>query len=230
MPTLGRQRDSLRGMSTVRFPFFCRLLLIAALLCAAVAGDGRAAEEQDTRRVFVLSNGWHTAIIVAVTDVAQTGLVPERADFPAARYLEFGWGDREYYPAEEKTIGMTLGAAFISTPAVMHVAGLASAPRSAGGSREMVTLELEDAGFTAMMAAIDETFDRPDGERAATLTQGLYPDSWFYEAHGSFHLLNTCNTWVAGMLSAGGVEISSTDVHMADDLMKQLQAVAAAPS
>ena len=67
--------------------------------------------------------------------LAATGLLPEAADFPDAAFLEFGWGDRTYYPAKKKTLGMTLAAALVPTPAVMHMAGHATAP--AGRERRL---------------------------------------------------------------------------------------------
>ena len=49
--------------------------------------------------------------IVIARATLPTGAVPEAADFPDAPYLEFGWGDAEYYPAPRPTLGMALRAA-----------------------------------------------------------------------------------------------------------------------
>ena len=110
------------------------LALCAALLATCEtappppSGDGGPR----SRLIQVASNGWHTAIVVPAPALAATGLLPETANFPDAAFLEFGWGDRVYYPAKEKTLGMTLAAALTPTPAVMHMAGLAARAR---GSR-----------------------------------------------------------------------------------------------
>ena len=180
-----------------------------------------------TRLVQVASNGWHTAIVVPAPALAATGLLPEAADFPGAAFLEFGWGDRTYYPAKEKTLGMTLAAALAPTPAVMHMAGRAAALAGGGGGLEVVPVALTDAGFRNLVGAIAATFERPSGGRAESVSRGLYPGSRFYHARGEFHLLNTCNTWTARMLHAGGVALSSSGIVTADGLMARLRAVLA---
>ncbi|MCY3733458.1 MAG: DUF2459 domain-containing protein, partial [Chloroflexi bacterium] len=156
--------------------------------------------------------------------LARTGLLPESADFPGAAFFEFGWGDRVYYPAKEKTIGMTLSAALVPTPAVMHMAGLAAAPRDGSSSREVVAVPLTEAGFLNLVEALAAEFERPAGGRAVSVSRGLYPGSRFYNARGEFHLFNTCNTWTARMLRAAGLSISPSGIVTADGLMARLRA------
>ncbi len=175
-----------------------------------------------TRNVSVVGNDWHTAIIIARSEVVATGLLPEAADFPDAPFLEFGWGDRVYYPAERKTVGMALAAALTPSPAVMHVAGLAGIPAPNEADREVVTVALTENGFRRLVSAIAGEFQRPDGYAAQPVSRGLYPNSNFYDAHGRFHLYNTCNTWTARMLRAGGVDISPAGIVTADNVMTRL--------
>ncbi|MDE0389749.1 MAG: DUF2459 domain-containing protein [Rhodospirillales bacterium] len=177
-----------------------------------------------TRLIQVASNGWHTAIVVPAPALADTGLLPESADFPGAAFFEFGWGDRVYYPAKEKTIGMTLSAALVPTPAVMHMAGLAAAPRDGGSGREVVAVPLTEAGFLNLVEALAAEFERPAGGRAVSVSRGLYPGSRFYNARDEFHLFNTCNTWTARMLRAAGVAVSPSGIVTADGLMARLRA------
>ena len=180
-----------------------------------------------TRPIQVASNGWHTAIVVPAPALAATGLLPETADFPDAAFLEFGWGDRVYYPAKEKTLGMTLAAALTPTPAVMHMAGLAAAPKDPGTGREVVPVALTEAGFLNLVEALAAGFERPGGGRAEAISRGLYVDSRFYNAAGDFHLFNTCNTWTARMLRAGGVALSPSGIVTADGLTARLRAALA---
>ncbi|MDD9991577.1 MAG: DUF2459 domain-containing protein [Rhodospirillales bacterium] len=176
-----------------------------------------------THVIQVASNGWHTAIVVPAPGLADTGLLPEAEDFPGAAFFEFGWGDRVYYPAKEKTIGMTLSAALVPTPAVMHMAGLAAAPRVSNTGREVVAVPLTEAGFLNLIETLAAEFERPAGRRAESVSRGLYPGSRFYNARGEFHLFNTCNTWTARMLRAAGVAISPSGVVTADGLMARLR-------
>ena len=206
----------------------------ALALCAAWLATCETAPPLPTgddgprsRPIQVLSNGWHTAIVVPAPALAATGLLPEAADFPDAAFFEFGWGDRTYYPAKEKSLGMTLSAALVPTPAVMHMAGHAADPADESSRLEVVPLSLTEAGFRNLVEAIAETFERPSGSRAESVSPGLYPDSLFYHARGEFHLFNTCNTWTARMLRAGGVALSPSGIVTAGGLMARLRAALA---
>ena len=105
-----------------------------------------------------------------------------------------------------------------------HMAGRAALPSRAAPNVEAVALDLSQAAFEALVRAIAADFDRPAGGRATPIARGLYRDSHFYPAHGEFHLFNTCNTWTARMLRAGGVKLSPSGVVTADDLMKRIRA------
>ena len=172
--------------------------------------------------IFVTSNGWHSSIAIARADLP-AGRLPEAADFPQARFLEFGWGDGEYYPAKQTTIGMTLRAALIPTPAVVHVAGLAVAPGRRYAEAEVVPLSLDAAGVGRLVDFIDATVDRGGRARADSTGPGLYATSRFYPATGRFHLFNTCNTWTARARAAAGFGVAEAGTSSAEDLMSQVR-------
>lgn len=191
------------------------------LLAARKAGTVPVDEPEAAHTVYVISNGWHTGIVLARADVP-AGRVSEAADFPEARYLEFGWGDREYYPTPRPTIGMALAAVFTPTPAVMHLAGRSSPPSSSAPGLEVLAVPLTATGLDRLTARLDAAFDRPEGGRAASIAPGLYANSRFYPVHGRFHLFNTCNTWTARKLSAVGIPVAN-GVMTAEDLMQRLR-------
>jgi len=182
------------------------------------AGDAAVA-------VSVASNGWHTVIVVPRAAVPP-GALPEAGDFPDAAYLSFGWGDAEYFPAPETTLAMTLRAALQPTPAVVHIAGLASHPRTVYPAEEAVELQAAPRQFAALIAYLDASFERGGAERARSVRPGLEPGSRFYPATGAFHLFNTCNTWTARGLASGGWPVRVSGVVTADDVMVQVRALA----
>ena len=172
--------------------------------------------------VRVVSNGWHTSIVVGRDDVIATGLLLEAGDFPHSAFLEIGWGDREYFPAKEPTFGMALKAAFWATPAVIHLAGYPGSPEYS--NQDVERLLMTQDGYRRMISAISNAFIRSDRGRADPFSPGLYWNSYFYDAQGDFYLFNTCNTWAARMLRAGGVDLEPTGVITANDLMTRLRA------
>jgi len=172
--------------------------------------------------VYVTSNGWHSAIVVPRAALP-TGAIPEAADFPAAAYLSLSWGDAEYFPVREPTLGMTLRAALQPTPAVLHMAGLSSHPRDVFPAEELVELKTTTEGFEKLVTYLDSTFDRAGAARAQASEPGLYNFSLFYRAKGEFHFFNTCNTWTARGLKAGGWPVRVTGTVTAEDLMAQIR-------
>ena len=201
--------------------FICAAWLVA---CTAAPLLPPADGAPRISNIFVVSNGWHTAIVVPRAELAATGLLPEVDQYSAAAFLEIGWGDRVYYPARNKTLGMTLSAVFIRTPAVMHLAGRPRAPGRTDTDSEVMRVALTEDGFRHLVRAIAGEFERLEGASAKPVSPGLYSDSHFYNARGTFHLFNTCNNWTARMLRAGGVRLSPSGIVTADELMARLRA------
>jgi uncharacterized protein (TIGR02117 family) len=206
-------------------------LVAAAWLaaCAALPAPPAAPLAQDEgpldRAVFVVSNGWHAGIVIAASEITASGLIPEAADFPGAAFYEFGWGDREYYPAPDSGLWLAIAAALTSTPAVVHLQGLARPPREAYAEAEVVAVPVSAAGLERLIARLDAAFDREGAPRAEAVAPGLYANSLFYPAHGTFHLNNTCNTWVGRKLQAARPDLSPAGVQTAESLMRRVRAL-----
>ncbi len=203
-------------------------LFLAACQAATVERQAAPAPEleraggSDGVLVQVTSNGWHSGIVVKRSDL-RAGVLPEVADFRDAAYLSFGWGDAEFYPAPSPSMGMALRAAFTSSPAVVHLAGLASPPRQAFPKNETVDVRLSGQGFGNLLAYLDSSFERGGQARAASVAPGLYRTSRFYPATGAFTMFNTCNTWSAKALAAAGRDIEVSGTTSAEELMSQLR-------
>lgn len=216
---------------------FCALLLAAGCRApsaqpaastpsADYEGGGQVGSGQGEVKIYVASNGWHSAIVVPRAALPP-GVLPEAADFPRATYLSFGWGDAAYFPAREPTTGMALSAALRPTPAVIHLAGLPAHPQDVFPHDEVVELAATAQAFEALAAYLDATFERAGSDRAEASAPGLHRFSRFYPAKGEFHLFNTCNTWTAGGLKAGGWRIRVTGTVTAEELMVQVRPLAA---
>jgi uncharacterized protein (TIGR02117 family) len=201
-----------------------RRAALAALIAAPlVPRTARAAAS-----IVVTSNGWHSGIALPRPAVPET-IIPEAADFPAAAWLEFGWGDAEYYPTPRPTAGLALSAAFPG-PAVLHVSGLPGHPAQTFPTVEVFTFALTPAQHGPLLAALAASFERRGGARAQPLAApGLYAFSRFYPATGRFHAFNTCNTWTARILAAAGLPISPGGIHTADELVARLRPLASGP-
>jgi len=211
-----------------------RLLARFALLVAAgwIAGSTAGCVSADpalfppkdgapTRSVWIVNHRWHTGLVVRRADVP-AGLLPELADFADYDFVEIGWGERDFYMDAGDSTLLAIKAMLWLNDAVMHVVGGDGDPARTFSRSTIVRVELSEAGFDAMCRYVDASFARPDGAaRAPKLGKGLYGPSSFYEAHGTFNVLNVCNKWTAKALRAAGTPMSTWHVVSASGVLDQ---------
>jgi uncharacterized protein (TIGR02117 family) len=179
------------------------------------------------RQVWIVRHEWHTGLAVRREDVP-AHVWPERDDFPGARYLEVGWGDRAFYQAPEGTLWLGLKAAFWPTDSVLHVAALDRPPAVYFAGREVAEIELSPAGFGALVTFIATAHARTGQGRAIVLGPGKYGPSRFYLGRERY-VLTTCNVWTARALRAGGFPITPVWALTAGNVMLQVEAGRASP-
>jgi len=187
-----------------------RLAAAILLACAVLCGCSSSAERvpSDTERsrvVYVVRRGHHTGLALAVADW------PNRnwqvlASFPQARYLEFGWGDADYYQTPDPTSGMTIAAIFWPTPTVMEVVPWRQSIAAGVEDSETVALHVSDVELQAIAKSIDEAFVQP-----ISATGNGYDTAsgraLFFNANDKFHLFRMCNRWTAERLQLAGCSV-----------------------
>ena len=179
-------------------------------------------DQNDTKTVYVVNNyGDHSGIVISRKDAEP--YMHALDEFKSARYLEFGWGDASFYPAEKITFWLSMKAGLWPTDAVMHVVALQKDPLVHYSSSNIVTLELSKKGFIRLVEFIDNSFTLDENGEVIKLGKGLYGESWFYRAEGTFYLFNNCNDWSADAIRASGFPISTLYVLKADNIMYQLR-------
>ena len=177
---------------------------------------------QSLRVLYVVSHGWHTGIVVSSGDLV--ALLPALADdIGNEEHVEIGWGEERFYQAGTGTTGLALRAVLWPNPSVLHAVPFTGPPRSYFPRSEVVEVRVEKAGYAAALAFIAWSFTRtPDGG-VLRLGPSLYGNGWFYRAEGSFHVFNTCNTWVAKAIEKTGYPVSSTLTLTTESLLVQLR-------
>ena len=179
-----------------------RVALLSLLACACASGPIAPLPEAPAEAsVYVVPQGGHTGIAVRRADIP-AALVPEKRDFPAADYLEFGWGDREFYMAAAPTSEMSFKAAFVPTPSAVHIAGVRGDLAAHFRGAEIAEIRVSRPALEGLLRYLHESFARADGA-AQPLGRG------FYAGRESFHLFRTCNVWTAGALRAAGLPVQS---------------------
>jgi uncharacterized protein (TIGR02117 family) len=167
--------------------------------------------------VYVVSNGYHAGLALPRAALAEfasgrgyPALIAVSQRFAPHEWIEFGWGDREFYRAVpavgDVTLRLALRALFFpGNTTVLHVVGFAGDPARAFTSAELVRVPLSMTGFDRMLAKLDATFVPPEKGALPDLGRGLYGPSLFYPATGTFNVLRVCNHWIGELLGAAGL-------------------------
>jgi uncharacterized protein (TIGR02117 family) len=161
--------------------------------------------------IYVSSvNNFHAELIVPVTTaafdwrsyLALSQLGPNANTY---RYLSFGWGDRKFFmnaSFDPITIFDTL---FLPGPTVMHVWGHSEEPSQLSPEFDVKQIWLSRAEYLKLMQFINGSFQHTLQGCAQYIHQGLYANSGFYEAVGSYSIARTCNVWTADALKQADV-------------------------
>jgi uncharacterized protein (TIGR02117 family) len=185
-------------------------------------------DDSNCRSVFIVHNSWHAAIVLRRSELSDRTM-PELVDFPSAQFIEFSWGDKDYFPDPASGVFAAIKAALWSGGSVMHLVGFADSVGSFYRGATISELRLSIAAYDRVVGYINETFAREKSLGRARAAPGLFPDSRFYPASRNFSLLRTCNTWVAEALERAGLPISSGLVITAANLHSQVSAFQPAP-
>lgn len=155
--------------------------------------------------IYVHTNGVHTGIILpAQADgVDWRGRVraEDTPSQPAPRWLEFGWGNRDFYINTQTwaqlKFSTAFGAAFGLGDSLIHVDLL----NSVAPDRQTRAVRVTPAQYHAIAAAIDASFaDKRE------VVHGYGASDVFYAAKGHYSALHTCNVWTGDVLRGAGVK------------------------
>lgn len=201
--------------------------LIAGLLLVACSSGPHVAQHAGefsgggSNPVYVANHGWHTGIVLPAPAIQ--GRVPELKErFSEAAYLEFGWGDKEFYQAEEMTVRLAMRAIFWPTDTVVRVLALPHNLSDYVSGAGLVKLCLTSAELLSLSEFIAASFARTADGGIQPLDTAAIHNSQFYAGSGKYHMMNTCNTWTARGLESAGMRLSVSLKLTAGSVMSYL--------
>lgn len=195
---------------------------------------------EDPRPVWVIDHGWHSGIIIGQAELRSAALGleltdPEAAEkllwltsrFPAAEWLEIGWGDAEFYQqtptVEDIDPWLAVQALFVPTDsAIQVVPGWGPPDQSFWTAKQRLPLSLD--GFRKLALKLSEAIKPVP----YPLGDSLYGKGHFYPSPLAYHLFRTCNHWVSNLVNAAGVPSSFVPGTFSITLMMELRARATA--
>lgn len=192
------------------------------------ARDGRIVE------VYVISNGYHAGLALPRERLAEfasgrghPALIAVAQRFAAFDWIEFGWGEREFYQSVPEVGDMNLRLAlralfYPGNRSVVHVVGISGEPAHAFRA-ETMKVPLSWNGFDRMLQKLDATFVPPQNGALPDLGRGLYGPSLFYPANGTFRITRVCNHWIGDLLGAAGLPANPVLATLPQGLMLNLR-------
>ena len=200
---------------------FCIILPLSG--CAGEKWADLPATEAEERSIYVVSHGWHTGIALSAADLG--GELAFVKDYlRPGRYYEFGWGEAEFYQADQVTTRIFLKAVLWRNPSVMHVFSVPDSPANFFSGSETVELKLSEAGLGHLKDRLRAGFTFDPSGRPYPLKDGVAGEKRFFKARDYYVITNTCNKWTAKMLQSGGVPMDTVFTLRAASVMRQVKA------
>ena len=203
--------------------------LFLALCLAAISGcsarpqvvDAAEIIAPEATRIYVVRRGWHTGFIIP-SQIIQSRL-PELAErFGETAHMEFGWGDRAYYQARDKSLGMTLRAVLWPSDTIVYTRAVPEQPDQLYPDAKIETLCLDSGQFALLVNFIENSFYRDEHGGIVFSQDGLEENSLFFKGTGEYYLFNTCNTWTARGLKSARLDVSPAFKVQAGSVMRSL--------
>lgn len=204
------------------------LIALPALVlagCASTRVRPYTGKAPNTLTAYLVVEGGHSELVLPARQIPGR-LAVFRHDFPDARFISFGWGERAYFMARNPTAGETLRAIFPANSALL-VSGLSvSPPQAFVSSVKVFPMAVSKPGLKRLSRYI-WSYVAPDGNgRPRRLGPGHRTDSAFYASSGTYDLFHTCNTWTLEALKVAGKPVHPGGVILANQVVNQAQALA----
>lgn len=198
------------------FVLFCLFYFLGP---TAPPGVARASAD-DCVELRLWSNGFHTDIAAPVEIFPPNH--PLRVLFPEARSFLIGWGDDKFYRSDVWNWGLALDAIVPPSPSVIHIAYNAPSAVRYLGPTDNAPIAISHEGAARFVEYVDRTLALDAGGKPIFVAPGkLIGRSQFLRAHGSFHLFNVCNQWMARALRAAGLNVNARAAWTGDWLIAE---------
>lgn len=201
---------------------WCAIFECCSALLSGIELISHEKSSEGAKTIYVVSHGWHTGIVVKGDEIPEL-LLPEKNEYPNSTYIEFGWGDADFYMDPDAGISRALNAALSSDSSVLHVVWFSKAVEKYFPADEVVELTIRDQEFERLSVFLHKAFARESTGKSYALRHGYYPQSKFYRSTEQYHLLNTCNVWTATALQSAGFLLMPVFFTTAESIMDEVK-------
>jgi uncharacterized protein (TIGR02117 family) len=201
----GVRASSKGGWGTAAWLYL--MMLVSPGCMGPVVGVFPAAKGDHGETVYVVNHGWHTGLVVPTARLPVSAWRPREGGMHG-KYLEFGWGDDDFYRASKVNSGMALRAMCWRNPAVLHVVAMDESPEVYFPNSGIIKITVSGRGFERLCEYLAKSYASGADGSPIDLGKGIYGNSRFYRASDHYYFPNTCNKWTARALRAAGAPIT----------------------
>ncbi|MEL7085434.1 MAG: TIGR02117 family protein [Cyanobacteria bacterium J06597_1] len=215
---LSRSNYQLRWMrwsrQLVRWALGGLLLFLAVLLVGLIPVNNRFSPTTDGVEVAVVSNAVHADIIVPVRtdDMDWLERFDERnfpSDVSAYSHVAIGWGDRGFFletpTLADLNLSTAVNALFLPSRSCLHVTFTRPERFDSAPSVTITSDQYKDLVAFVQRSLTTSPTGNPTGHPISIPGYSYSSTDTFFEAHGTYHLFNTCNSWAGQALKAAGI-------------------------
>jgi uncharacterized protein (TIGR02117 family) len=168
------------------------------------------AAQDDGVTIYVTSSSVHADLFLPIhfEDVdwrEEFAHLETKSNTDGEPYVAIGWGDRGFYLETETwndlKLSTTLNALLLPSQSCMHIDF--TSPEYYPTAKK---IRISSDQYASLVAYIRGSIKRDERGKPIQIKGYAYSQTdAFIEAHGSYHLLNTCNSWIGRALAKGGV-------------------------
>ena len=201
------------------------VMFAAAIVVRAIERGGRLYLRTppplpETRlRIYVAVFGFHSAILIEQPKGSRLGPPGNET----ARYVEYGFGDKEFFRDLNFWPTHLFAAGFIGTPGVIYLNGRDSLPNIWDVCRFLLWRDISLPQWELLVAALEAAIKRwPNGERTAPYEQHGHFPGRFYPCPARYVLWHDCNRWTVDILQKVGLADTGQGVVFAEQIEPRL--------
>jgi hypothetical protein len=174
------------------------LALLAAYIAlgfglGAVAVNKDFTETPNGIKIWLVTNGMHTSVILPVAD----------KPYP---WTMVGWGDAEFFQQVPEWTDLTLplacGSAFARHATALRYEEIYLEPYA---TEDVRTIRISADQFVKLQAYIEATATQVNGVKEPLVVANAPVGTTYYAAQGRYHIFRTCNQWTSDALDAAGI-------------------------
>ena len=174
--------------------------------------------------IYVVSHGYHSGIVLPRKHIKVDYLINSKK-LLEAKYLEFGFGDMEYYMSNNPSTIQGIRALLWPTESVMQVVKINKDLKKTFPESKIYRLKITKKKLRLLNEFIFRSF-KTQNKKKYPIGKSFYLDGYFYEGHQDFYIFNTCNTWVAKALKVSGYDINPYFIFTQCSLERSLLRIA----